>query len=373
VIARRIAAVLALLLAGVLAAAPSAAADLPFSGDASWIWYVSESGGSGAAIGREADRRGLESVYVKSADGASTWDQFTPSLVDDIHDRGVDVCGWQYVYGADPKGEARAGARAAEMGADCLIIDAESQYEGRYGAADKYVRALRKRVGDDYPLALSGFPYVDYHPAFPYSVFLGPGGAEYNLPQVYWHTIGDAVPSSLSHTYAWNRPYGRVVYPVGQTYDDPPRKGLKDFRRYAREFGAGGISWWSWQETSKKEWRAITRRVGSGVKGFEAPRDFADVARGDAGDLVVWAQQLLDGAGFDVRVSGEFDGRTEDAVLDLQAAEGLPESGEVGDRTWAVLLESDPAEVRWSRRGPPRSARLPALRYELPPIAERTR
>ena len=107
--ARRIASALAIVLAGALASAPGAAADLPFKGDASWIWYVSESGGSGAAIGREADRRGLDAVYVKSADGTSTWSQFSSSLVDEIHDRGVDVCGWQYVYGADTKAEAMAG------------------------------------------------------------------------------------------------------------------------------------------------------------------------------------------------------------------------------------------------------------------------
>jgi len=352
----------ALLLGG----AESASADLPFEGDASWVWYVSESGGSGAAIAREAERRHLSAVYVKSADGGDTWSQFTPQLVDDIHARGVDVCGWQYVYGADPKREAKAGARAAEAGADCLIIDAEAEYEGRYEAADKYVRALRRRVGADFPLALSSFPYTDYHPAFPYSVFLGPGGAEYNLPQIYWFTIGDAVTSSITHTYAWNRPYGRTVHPVGQTYENPPGKQLREFRRIARAFGAAGLSWWSWQETSKHEWRAITRRVKGAPTGFEPSRDFADVARGDEGDLVVWAQQLLDGAGYDAPVNGEFDRRTEDAVLALQAAEGLPESGEVGDRTWGVLLQSEPAEVRWARRGNPASARLPARRYEIP-------
>ena len=47
---------------------PPAAAS-PFEGNGFWVWYVSDSGGSGAALGRAADRRGLDAVYVKSGDG----------------------------------------------------------------------------------------------------------------------------------------------------------------------------------------------------------------------------------------------------------------------------------------------------------------
>ena len=99
---------------------------------------------------------------------------------------------------------------------------------------------LRRAVGDDYPLALSSFPYVDYHPSFPYSVFLGPGGAQYNLPQLYWYAIGDPLAVSVRHTYAFNRPYGRPQLPVGQTWQDPPKGQVLDFRRLARAYGSTG-------------------------------------------------------------------------------------------------------------------------------------
>ncbi len=91
-----------------------------------------------------------------------------------------------------PSEGARRGRerRPSEDGADCLVIDAEAEYEGRYGAADTYVDKLRHAIGRHFPTALSSFPYVDYHPSFPYSVFLGKGGARFNLPQVYWHAIG---------------------------------------------------------------------------------------------------------------------------------------------------------------------------------------
>jgi hypothetical protein len=52
--------------------------------------------------------------------------------------------------------------------------------------------AASRKVGDAYPLALSSFPYVDYHPAFPYSVFLGQGGAQSNVPQLYWYAMQHA-------------------------------------------------------------------------------------------------------------------------------------------------------------------------------------
>ena len=358
------------------------AASVPVKGDASWIWYVSASGGSGKAIARVAKHRGLDAVYVKSGDGTDYWSQFSPELVDAIHRRHLDVCAWQFVYGDDPAREARVGARAGAAGADCLIIDAESDYEGNYAGADTYIRALRDRVGQRYPVALSSFPYVDYHPAFPYSVFLGPGGAQFSLPQVYWFTIGDPLVTGLSHTYEWNRPYDHPIYPVGQTYQDPPRRQLRFFRRYAHEFGAGGVSWWSWQETSHREWRAISKRVKRGVRGFSPDRDFAELSRGDEGDLVVWAQELLRGGGASVPVSGEFGRRTRRAVRAAQAAAGLPANGEIDDRTWGELLRNEPARVRWApRRAPggagrlgasraPRSASAPQLWQDLPPLVE---
>ena len=36
----------------------------------------------------------------------------------------------------------------------------------------------RQAIGPEYPLGLTSFPYVDYHPRVPYSIFLGPGGAQ---------------------------------------------------------------------------------------------------------------------------------------------------------------------------------------------------
>src|SRR5438552_3823129 len=139
----------------------------PFGGRAMWIWVLSRSSGGnvGSLIAR-AHRYGISTLMIKSGDGASAWSQFSRQLVSSLHAGGLRVCAWQYVYGVHPVGEARVGAAAVANGADCLLIDAESQYEGKYISAQTYTRMLRQRIGGSFPVALAGFPYVDYHPAF---------------------------------------------------------------------------------------------------------------------------------------------------------------------------------------------------------------
>jgi hypothetical protein len=229
------------------------------------------------------------------------------------------------------------------------------------------VDELRDRVGKDYPVALATFPYVDYHPSFPYSVFLGKGGAQYNAPQMYWKTIGTSVRKIYDHTYEVNAPYDRPIFPLGQTYLNVGRKSVLRFRRYARRYDATGVSWWSWQETRGKEWRWVGKglKKGSG----NASASYADVQPGERGDMVVWAQQLLRAHGQPVKVDGSYDYGTETAVRAVQVAAGLAPSGEIDDATWSELLTREPEDVDWTRRGAdgaPASASLHTLRFETP-------
>jgi hypothetical protein len=359
--------VLAAAALALLAAPAAASAATPVDGNGMWIWYVSQSGGTPEAIADQARDSRLSTVYIKSGDGVDYWSQFSAGLVEDLQDKGLRVCAWPFAYGSEPKAEARVAARAVDAGADCLIIDAETHYEGRYGAADKYVRVLRRKIGPRFPLGLTSFPYVDFHPAFPYSVFLGLGAARFNLPQVYWEAIGTSVRQAFAHTYPLNRPYDRAIFPIGQTWQDPGRREILDFRRYARAYGADGVSWWSWQETSGKEWGWVGRQLGPRDRVEGIRRGYAVLARGESGDLVIWAQQLLRGAGHDITVDGSFGGGTERAVLAFQQSEGLEETGTVEIETWKALLEREPVTTRWSRRGEPRGLRASALDLRAEP------
>jgi hypothetical protein len=332
----------------------------PFDRQGMWIWYVSASNhGSPPSMVSQAKRSGVGTVYVKAADGSSTWSQFNRVLTGRLHHGGLDVCAWQYVYGAHPVAEAKAAAAVISRGADCFVIDAETEYEGRYAAADRYIRALRGRIGADFPVALAGFPYVDYHPAYPYSVFLGPGGAQYNQPQMYWKAIGTSVRAVYEHTYLFNRVWGKPIYPIGQTYENPGRRQLLRFRRFALNYGGQPPSWWSWQETNSGEWSALGSNTGGPVTGYRPITANPVLKRGSKGDLVVWAQMHLIGAGQkQLPVTGIFGKLTYRAVRAFQVANGLTADGVIGSKTWRKLLQVTPYRPNWAGRARHASARM---------------
>ncbi|MET0557909.1 MAG: peptidoglycan-binding domain-containing protein [Solirubrobacterales bacterium] len=322
----------------------------PFDRQGMWVWYVSRSeGGSSTAIVARARRHGIGTVYIKAGDGAAVWGQFTPGLVRALHRGGLDVCAWQFVYGDAPVAEARVGIGAVKKGADCLVIDAEGDYEGKYAGADLYVRTLRAAIGKTFPVSLAGFPYVDYHPAFPYSVFLGPGGAQYNQPQMYWKTIGTSVRGVYEHTYLFNRIWGHPIYPIGQTYEAPSDTALRLFRRFAASYGGLPSSWWSWQETSGSEWGALgAHRAARPVSGYRPEVTHPLLKRGSKGDLVVWAQERLIGAGAELPVTGLYGKLTVAATKTFQEEHGLAADGRIGTSTWDALLDFTPYRTQWS-------------------------
>ncbi|HKR98814.1 MAG TPA: peptidoglycan-binding protein [Candidatus Dormibacteraeota bacterium] len=348
-----------------------------FDGTGMWIWYVSKSGGSAPAIAAQAQQYGVKTVFVKSSDGTTWWDQFSPDLVSGLKAAGIHVCAWQFVYGKSPTTEASLGARAAQTGADCLVIDAEGQYEGLYSQAQTYIENLRSLIGQDYPLGLAGFPYVDYHPSFPYSVFLGPGGAQYNAPQVYWKAIGTSVDTALAHTYMWNTVYERPIFPLGQLYDSPPTSDIQRFRALSTGYGAPGVSWWSWQSASTAGWGAIAPPDPAPI--VPTPPGLPLLKSGSKGDVVVWAQQHLISAGQAVNTSGAYDSATATAVSSFQSSHFLPVTGQIDASTWQALLQLEPAPVAWNarksrsarassagRRNGPRSAFIRTRHYEIP-------
>ncbi len=359
----------------------------PFAGRGMWIWELSRSsGGSAQAIVAKARANGIRTVFVKSSDGSSAWSQFSPALIAALKHGGLRVCGWQYVYGRYPTTEAALGARAARLGADCLVIDAESEYEGRYASAQRYVLALRQRVGQSYPLALAGFPYVDYHPAFPYSVFLGPGGAQFNAPQMYWKDIGVSVDQVYRHTYLENSVYTGQIVPLGQLYSSPRSADIRRFRVLAGAYGAPGLSWWDWQEALPYAWRALSASLARPASVPAAPGPVA-LGPGARGDLVVWAQEHLRAAHLSTAVDGVYGAGTRRAVAAFQHTNGLRVTGRIDAPTWRALLRYPAAAVNWRTRASsrtstaaavasgsaPRSATLPPVRDEIRPKSHRLR
>jgi hypothetical protein len=330
---------------------PASGGRLPaaFRDDGMWIWQLPKSsGGDVAAIAAQAHAAGVETVFVKSSDGDTAWPQFNPALVAALHQQGLRACAWQFVYGADPAGEAAQGASAVAAGADCLVIDAESAYQGRYAQAQQYIGALRAAVGPAYPLGLTSFPYVDYHPRLPYSVFLAPGAAQANLPQVYWKAIGGTVDAVSARTWAHNRIYGVPVAPLGQTYQAPGPDEIQRFRQVWASYGAGGLSWWSWQATGASTWATLAAPPPAPVPlpdpGWPA------LARGSKGDQVIWLQQHLASFSPGTPIDGALGTSTAQALAGFQAARGLPATGETDPATWQAVLALPLTPVDWTAR-----------------------
>jgi hypothetical protein len=319
----------------------------PLGGRGMWIWEIGSSDhGSLSAIIAQAKHYGVSTLMIKSSDGAGMWSQFSRTLVSTLHANGLRVCAWQYVYGNNPVAEANAGAQAVRDGANCLLIDAESQYEGKYVSAQTYIQKLRSQIGASFPVALAGFPYLDYHPGFPYSVFLGPGGAQYNAPQMYWKDIGVSVDTVYAHTFAYNRLYGRPIFPLGQVYNRPPAGQIERFRQVGYSYGASGISWWDWQEAPGSAWGAISKRVGR-ISGYKPYSNYATLGSGANGDVVVWAQEHLLSAGERLTIDGSFGPATKAAVIAFQSAHQIAATGLIDEATWQSLLRYPPAKVTW--------------------------
>jgi peptidoglycan hydrolase-like protein with peptidoglycan-binding domain len=330
-----------------------AAGGTAFSGQGMWIWYVSRSnGGSIASIVAQAHAAGVSTVFVKSSDGASNyWTQFSSQLVAELHANGLKACAWQYVYGTNPAGEAALGARAVAAGADCLVIDAESEYERQYAAAQTYITDLRAKIGPAYPLGLASFPYVSYHPSFPYSVFMGPNGAQYNAPQMYWKDIGTSVDTVYANTYIANRIYGRALFPLGQTYGRLSGSEVLRFREEAVDYGATGVSFWDWQETPPALWITLAAPLQP-LTSVIPNTSYPELRSGSKGDQVLEMQEHLASAIPAQETTGSFGAQTVADLRSFQSAHGIPISGVADAATWAALLALPPIAVDWTGGGP---------------------
>jgi len=324
-----------------------------FEGQGMWIWYVSQSnGGSVASIVAQAHAAGVTTLFIKSSDGSTNyWSQFSPQLVAELHASGLKVCAWQYVYGTNPTGEADLGAEAVANGADCLVIDAEAEYEGHYAAAQTYIDELRAKIGANFPLGLASFPYVSYHPSFPYSVFLGPAGAQYNAPQMYWKDIGQSVDTVYANTYIANRIYGRPIFPLGQTYGGVGSSDLLRFREEAVDYGATGLSYWDWQETGATGWSTLAAPLAP-LTSVTPNSEYPELASGRKGDQVLWMQEHLASAIPAQETTGVFGSQTAANLRAFQTAHGIAASGVADAATWTALLALPPIAVDWTGGGP---------------------
>jgi peptidoglycan hydrolase-like protein with peptidoglycan-binding domain len=338
-------------LAAALLAAPAAAAAPVSALRAPSLWLAHA--GDPAAIAASAEQAGVRTLLVKAADGVTPEPQFTPALVSALRASGLTVCGWTFAYGAEPAGEAAAAVAAVRAGAQCLVVDAEGSYDSRYGPAQAFVRALRGALGRAFPIALAGQAETFEHPKFPYSVFLGPGAFQLDMPQIYWRDLGLTVPAAYRVATAQNTLYGRPIVPVGQLYGGVGVPEVGQFAALALEYGFRGASFFDLESAEPAQLEAV---VPHAVPAIRLAARAATVRPGADGDAVLWAQELLDGAGARLPIGGFFGAQTASAVTRFQAHHRLRRSGVLDATTWRALLRAHPRVPSWAKR-PPDSAR----------------
>ena len=151
----------------------------------------------------------------------------------------------------------------------------------------------------------------------------------------------------FSHTYEFNELYQRPIFPLGQVFDSAPVLAINQFRAFAGDYGANGVSWWDWQSAATTQFQAVFAPIAS-VVGFVPQRTVASIGRGAKGDLVVWAQEHLASAGLRLTVDGDFGRSTQRAVTQFQSVHHLPVSGVINPATWNSLLRFQPASIKWT-------------------------
>lgn len=163
---------------------------------------------------------GIAWVAVKMLDGIfpyeSTW---LDMAIAEFRNAGIQVWGWQYIYGQNPAGEASAAKKIiAKYKPDGFIIDAEGEftYNLQVLRATDYLNVL----GHPVPLGLTSYRFPSLHPEFPWNVF--EDRVDVGFPQVYWQPTRGTTLGVLPETRRSLIEYKKVGYndivPIGRAY-----------------------------------------------------------------------------------------------------------------------------------------------------------
>ncbi len=239
------------------------------------IWKVlSCMGGNPASIADTAKAAGFSFVGIKVADGSAPYNydktnnkDLIPPVVEALRSKGIQVWGWQYVYGYDPVAEARiATSQMKKYAMDGFLIDAEQEYKlaGRDAVARMYMTELRKELPST-PIGLLSYRWPSYHPTFPWSAFLEK--CDFCMPQVYWMLSHDpqAQLQRSVEEYARLTP-SRPVIPMGPAFSEsgwtPTNPEITWFLQKAQALKLSAANFFSWDESQIRQpaiWDAITK------------------------------------------------------------------------------------------------------------------
>ena len=196
-----------------------------FDGDGMWIWIA---GAARAAASTRSPRAPGETasrtVFLKSGDGDQLWASSLPAIVSALKRRGLKVCAWQYVYGQRARRPRPTSRRArVRNGADCFVIDAEAEYEGRYAQAHTYIAGLRaRRRARTTRSGSPASPTSTTTPPSPTRCSCARAARSSTCRRCTGSAIGDdGRRASTPRPTPDNRLYERPIFPLGQVYRTP--------------------------------------------------------------------------------------------------------------------------------------------------------
>jgi len=228
-------------------------------------------GGDPSSILAAAQAAGLSHIIVKIADGAkeagidASGVDFTAPVVQALHQAGMTVWGWQYVYGDNPSAEATiAITRTQALGLDGYVVSAGEEFErpGRAIAAHQFITTVRGAL--KVPIALNSYRFPNYHPKFPWSDFLL--SCDLHMPKVYWeqaHNAGEQLSESKRQCDAL--PNAKPYIPSGAAYSapgwSPTARDITDFLNTAELLSLPAVNFFDWDTCHASlplTWKAIT-------------------------------------------------------------------------------------------------------------------
>lgn len=224
---------------------------IELKGKGFYIWQISHCEKANPdKIAHVAFQAGLSHVIIKIANGIYEYNKGSAyETVLALKEKGIQAWGWHYVFGDAPKGEAKIAIKQLQnIPVDGYVIDAESEYKGKYTPCRIFLNEL-KAAFPTLPMALSSFRYPKYHADLPWKDFFLK--VDINMPQVYWekaHNSAEQLVRCLAQ-FQIITPL-RPVIPTGPTYSVkgwlPTPQDIKEFLDKAAELRLSAVNFYSW-------------------------------------------------------------------------------------------------------------------------------
>lgn len=244
-----------------------------WSGPGNWVWYLAQCGGIPGVIER-SQAIGSSWTTLKGADGTRIWDQAKASELDELRAAGLSPSLWVYCYGEDWQREVETIIRMIDLKApDGVIIDAEAEFRDHGENIEPFCQALRKELGDTYPLAYAPLPVKQYHSGLRFSTWHSYGFVA--MPQAYENVLGPKFgnPATLAQTWASTEAEGSLLVPAygtyagteaGTTVVHPTEDQVVRFLEAFRSVGAVGWSYYRLDTLDPDVIRRAEARVRAG-------------------------------------------------------------------------------------------------------------